>query len=725
MAKQNSNKTNFSLEKFLKNFLEENPEYDDFLIEKENDNKLFDCLLSLSKYTLQDIAETAGLNDFENLQKNKLVSKLEEKILENFPDIFNFEEPIYYHLFKILITKYAKNDNSDSLIQKLKDEYDEDIEFAFEETFEICLENGFIFLYQEGEKINFIIPEEIVSKSLSCNENNFVPGKLFDFANYAKILSTLYGAYDIDLFMQIYNRDFPNQKITDKKELKKLLGQDANSSNTFRIENELIVNRQIDDDKTLDELLYSRKNFKPYIPSKKELQQKDFLIDYDEDLKEFIKLIKFFVELKSDEAEPFDVVYAVMFFIKMFYSIKDIFTMLTEDYKIIFTEKQAKEFLEIYQNLSRKCHLWANYGWTPESCRDETGKFKKDVYTEEFFNEEEQAKLKQHPHIELPEDCVVPTEDEIKEKQNLFDSYWITENDSPVWQENGFEKMKRILPEIKKRASIFNEFEEESFGRLSDQWLANLYHTNANRGGQFGNQKWNYYVFEPWEKLAPDLYTCVLADGKPIVVHSHGVELAFENDAMSVLVILVDMGGWFLTYGPVMYWKGLRTKDFDELCRVVAKQTFELKGLNGVIQFNPVPFWVALKYNSILPIAHKGKTIIACFAQTRFIDGKLPEFLLDSSKWKHETSKNKKYERYVFNSEDYLGSSALYIEPKTGNVYFLSHSEEDFEKWLLKLMPHFDKKHYSESRATMEMQSIILEEKKTPNIVDKLEKAFF
>lgn len=67
----------------------------------------------------------------------------------------------------------------------------------------------------------------------------------------------------------------------------------------------------------------------------------------------------------------------------------------------------------------------------------------------------------------------------------------------------------------------------------------------------------------------------------------------------------------------------------------------------------------------------------------------------------------------------------LYIEPKTGNVYFLSHSEEDFEKWLLKLMPHFDKKHYSESRATMEMQSIILEEKKTPNIIDKLEKAFF
>lgn len=578
---------------------------------------------------------------------------------------------------------------------------------------------------QNSNKTKFIIPDEIVSKSLSYSEEDFETGKLSDFANYAKILSSLYGIYDFDLFMQIYNRDYPDKKITDKKELKTLLERAANSSNIFKLKNELIVNRQIDDNDTLDELFYSRKNFKPYIPSKKELQQKFFLIDYDEDLEEFEKLEKFFLEIKNNSIESIHLVYAVLLYIKMFCSIKDVFAMLTEEHKIIFTEKQAKEFLEIYKNLSRKCHLWANYGHTPESCRDKTGKFKKDVYTGEFFENQEKAKLAEHPHIELPKECIVPTEDEIKEKSALFDSYWITENDSPIWQENGFEKMRRILPEIKKHSSIFDEFEEELFGRLTDQWLANLYHTNANRGGQFGNQKWNYYVFEPWEKLAPDLFTCVLANGKPIVVYSHGVELAFENDAMSVLVILVDMGGWFMTYGPVMYWKGLSTKDFDELCRVVAKQTFELKGLNGVIQFNPVPFWAALKGSTIPPLAHNGKTVIICFAQTRFIDGKVPEFVSDSSKWKHEISKNKKYERYVFNSEDYLGSSALYIEPKTGNVYFLSHSEEDFEKWLLKFMPHFDKKHYSESRATMGMQTIILEEKKTPNVIDKLEKAFF
>lgn len=64
-----------------------------------------------------------------------------------------------------------------------------------------------------------------------------------------------------------------------------------------------------------------------------------------------------------------------------------------------------------------------------------------------------------------------------------------------------------------------------------------------------------------------------------------------------------------------------------------------------------------------------------CIAKTRFEDGTLPDFF---SNWKHENSSNKKYERYVFNSDDYLGNVALYRDIKMGSVLLSAFSEAEF-----------------------------------------------
>ena len=69
------------------------------------------------------------------------------------------------------------------------------------------------------------------------------------------------------------------------------------------------------------------------------------------------------------------------------------------------------------------------------------------------------------------------------------------------------------------------------------------------------------------------------------------------------------MGGWYLAYGPQLVWKGLEPRDLEVLAKSVAAQTYDLKGLNGVMHFNPVPFWCAQQIANIPPMAHKGNRV--------------------------------------------------------------------------------------------------------------------
>ena len=70
-----------------------------------------------------------------------------------------------------------------------------------------------------------IVPRElrkiIADLHKNVEDEKYIPGDMTDFLNYAETLASLYGICTADVFMQIYNRDFPEKKIIEeiKKEV--------------------------------------------------------------------------------------------------------------------------------------------------------------------------------------------------------------------------------------------------------------------------------------------------------------------------------------------------------------------------------------------------------------------------------------------------------------------------------------------------------------------------
>ena len=278
--------------------------------------------------------------------------------------------------------------------------------------------------------------------------------------------------------------------------------------------------------------------------------------------------------------------------------------------------------------MNNTSHLWSNWGHSPESLRDEYGDSVKTAFSNEFL-------------------------EELKTK-------------------NGEKVMNRIMKEIKANINVLSQMPEQSMNMFFDQWLASVYHANANREGSFGDRAWNFYTFDIAEKLRENLFTCLLPDGSPIVVASPSLNKLFDEDNISCLTVLVDMGGWFIAYGSQMGWKGLRARDKEA--------TFDFP-----------PEWARKKRNA----------------------------------WFHEISEKSsgKIERWIFNKDDYLASSAVYHDIKTGTVLLYSCDEELFDKALEEFSPFFDQKHCDVIKMSMSLAPLIKNNKKG-KLLERFEKGF-
>lgn len=107
-----------------------------------------------------------------------------------------------------------------------------------------------------------------------------------------------------------------------------------------------------------------------------------------------------------------------------------------------------KKFLSIYQELNSTSHLWSNWGHTPDSLFALNGEEKEAAYADDFL--EKRRKQKENlPHIELPENCIVPTDDEIQKLKDEFNKYWENNGNEPAWHKNGDRVLSRIMKDVK------------------------------------------------------------------------------------------------------------------------------------------------------------------------------------------------------------------------------------------------------------------------------------
>ncbi|MBO4859594.1 MAG: hypothetical protein J5527_13860 [Treponema sp.] len=704
-----------------------------FAIKTKPCYKLSECLEAYSKAQLQFLIDSMNLDEpiASNIKKAELVSFMSNKIMERLDYLFRYLESYDF----IVTAAYSKDEDADKgrLLEIFMQTYGEGAEDIITFSNMNAFENGLMYLFAEDEENPvLVVPDEVKAKIQElvklAKEDKFTPGDLHDFMEYGEVLSALYGLCPTDVFMQIYERDYPDIKIN-KKDLKLYFKRAAFISGGFVFDNNMLVDFAVNKS-FRDYILKDRNHFKPYIPSEDEIFEHIGFSDYDEENPAFKKLVAFLgKELKDiDYAE--DVAYDIIPLIKVRYTLQEIVDYVQNEYGILTSEKSFKAFCAIYQDLNNTSHLWSNWGHLPETLRDEYGDYDKTAFSEEFLQKKKEER-ENRPHIELPKGCLVPSDEEIARIRAEFDEYWGNYKTEPAWHKDGERIMRRIMKEIKANINVLSQMPESSMNMLFDQWIASVYHTNANRAGAFGDRTWDFYTFDIAEKLRDNLFTCLLPDGSPIVVASPSLNTLFDEDNICCLTVLVDMGGWFIAYGPQLGWKGLQARDIEALARSVAGQTFELKGLNGVIHFNPVPFWCAQKIATVPPIYHNGSRVIQCFAETRFAETSLsedfpPEWARKKgNEWVHEVSQkgSSKTERWIFNKDDYLGSAAVYYDGKTGTVQLYSCNEEMFDKAFEEFGRFFDKKHCEVEKVSMSLATMIKNNKKQ-KLLERFEKGF-
>ena len=698
---------------------------------------LLECLNSYSKDQLEILINKLNLDGQikKSATKKDKAIIIKDTILERLDYLFDYLDSDTF-----LITAIFANEDDDFKNSALTDFMEAFGEGAEEESMRcsmLAIENGLIFLFAKDEDNPVsVVPDEIREKVFDLlaltKAKKYKPGSLNDFMQYCEVLSGLYGLCPSELFMQIYKRDYPDCKIS-KKNLNLFFERAALVSGNFCFEDNML--KSIFVETNFEEyIIEDREKFKPYIPTEDEIFEHYGFVDYDEENEAFQNIVRFFEKETGDDDNGKYIAFEIIPLMKVNYSVQEVIEYIHEKYGIISTEKSMKKFLSIYQELNNTSHLWSNWGHTPDSLFSLNGEKKEAAYADDFL--EKRKKQKENlPHIELPENCVVPTDDEIKKIKDEFDKYWENNGNEPAWHKNGDRVLSRIMKDVKANVNLFSKFPENSMEQMFDQWLASVYHENANCSNKFGNQKWKYYALKITEKLRDGLYTCLLHDGTPIVVASPGFDMHFKDDFFCCLTVLVDMGGWYLTYGPHLVWKGLEVRDLEVLAKFVAPQTYNLKGFNGVVQFNPVPFWCAQQVSNIPPVAHNGVPVVQCYAETRFLNDVVPDFkevfAASSSEsdilknWEHEVSgKNpSKLERWICNKDDYLGSCALYHDKKNGTVLLFSSNEDLFDKAFAKLGQYFDQKHCEPIKFSMPLVSVIKNSKYEKMII-KFESGF-
>ena len=349
-------------------------------IRKKVQHKLSSCLSAYSKPQLEILIEEMGISSElpKSAKKAEIVSILHDEILKRTEYMFRFfSAPVFTIIGMLALdTQESYTTAFEALQKKLGDDFDA---YA-EEATGMATINGFLFLFEDPD-INeqvIIVPDEIkdifYDLMQKTHDGKFYPGDLLDFLNYAETLSSLYGICPVELFIEIYNRDFPKNGIGKKNDFITLLNQAATASNYFFYQDEKIFDSRLEE-VSIAHLLKDREHFKPYIPAKEELQKHLTLADYDEELPAVRQMASFLAkQTKEKELAEYATAF-ILPYIKLRAPLKIIFELLQNETGITFTKKSIQAFAERYTELTNTCHMWSNWGHPPATVYAENGSY--------------------------------------------------------------------------------------------------------------------------------------------------------------------------------------------------------------------------------------------------------------------------------------------------------------------------------------------------------------
>lgn len=697
------------------------------IIKKECVHSLSECLNTLSKKQLLIIADQIMPVSFNTQQHTKAVlvpalqAEIQKQVLYAFKYLYPFVSAFFVgFVFKDRLSDILKNFKELERVRISRDELK--IIAA-----QILMESGmcFAFLPKGKRTVRYVIPDELhtvaaqMAGTLSSEETQ--PIARNDFLLYGNVLTSLYGICPVDLFMNIYNRDAIHP-ITDKQAFLWCMEEAASVSGTYFFIDDSIVSNYFfhpNYDNQKEVLSAYREEFEPYIPTEEEILKKFFLPSYDADLEAYKQCVDWLTQYMADKDTVVNLIENICVFIKGDCPLKDQFDLLNpyKDELAAASLDEFKRFAGMLSDLNNSSHRWTLWGHTADELFEEERAGASATGDDVDASDNKEQKSRTIQHIALPEDCRIPSAEEYETQSALFDDY-CNHGHNPPWHRDGETHTSRIAPSYKKIAHVFNQMPDDQPGQLFDQWLASIWHKKVNRSGTFGNQQWNYAVFTPLEKLGHNVYSCEGHDGKIFVAYSPTIE-RFFGDYRTFMSVPVDMGGWYILYGSVIFWKGLFTFDFTALAKKVAPQMYKDQGLNAVIQFNPCPFWATSYLAHVPPVAHGEVLAIEYSLECRFKNNTIPEF---PKSWTREDAGN--YTRWLYNKNDYLNSRRIYYNHKTHEVFLSAHNNDAFNKLLKNVSKYIDISNYKIDKISMMLSAFCDTTLKYPHKLAELEKKF-
>ena len=697
------------------------------IIKKECVHSLFECLNTLSKKQLLIIADQIMPVSFNTQQHTKAVlvpalqAEIQKQVLYAFKYFYPFVSAFFVgFVFKDRLSDILKNFKELEQVRIPRDE----LEII---AAQILMESGmcFAFLPKGKRTVRYVIPDELhtvaaqMAGTLSSEETQ--PIARNDFLLYGNVLTSLYGICPVDLFMDIYNRDTIHP-ITDKQAFLWCMEEAASVSGTYFFIDDSIVSNYFfhpNYDNQKDVLSACREEFEPYIPTEEEILKKFFLPSYDADLEAYKQCVDWLTQYMADKDAVANLIENICVFIKGDCPLKDQFDLLNpyKDELAAASLDEFKRFAGMLSDLNNSSHRWTLWGHTADELFEEERAGASATGDDADASDNKEQKSRTIQHIDLPEDCRIPSAEEYETQSALFDDY-CNHGHNPPWHRDGETHTSRIAPSYKKIAHVFNQMPDDQPEQLFDQWLASIWHKKANRSGTFGNQQWNYAVFTPLEKLGHNVYSCEGHDGKIFVAYSPTIE-RFFGDYRTFMSVSVDMGGWYILYGPVIFWKGLFTFDFTALAKKVAPQMYKDQGLNAVIQFNPCPFWATSYLAHVPSVAHGEVLAIESSLECTFKNNTIPEF---PKSWTREAAGN--YTRWLYNKNDYLNSRRIYYNHKTHEVFLSAHNNDAFNKLLKNVSKYIDISKHGIEKMSMILTMFCYNTLKYPHKLAELEKKF-
>ena len=282
----------------------------DLTIQCEPKLSLLECVKTLSKHQLKEICFNCRVfneKELENITPEMLISQI-PNIIKNYYDFAPRE------LFLNSLKLFTEKCNIEfTLSKKVKNEIASiDDELVTDTGF--LQSRGILFLFHNNKIVIPVLPEEnakVFAEILASDPELENAENKMDFHQYAVVLTQLYGICPVKIFMEIWNRDNPDNQITDKVEFKTLLKNAYSLTTHFYLVGSNLIAPQIQERETIESIKEARINLPVYMPSAEEIKERFGCYDYDEDSDAFKSIKQLMVRVTKDSEYAEHITYSI------------------------------------------------------------------------------------------------------------------------------------------------------------------------------------------------------------------------------------------------------------------------------------------------------------------------------------------------------------------------------------------------------------------------------